>query len=214
MRVRETAAVREVVLSEIAWAGTSTPTFAARPDFAPETSSDEWLELRNTTGRTIDLTGWTLTAADGTPNIVLRGPSRPTATTSWSAPLTAARRPPPPTRSTPARWRKTNGEDLTLSDGVTAIDRVDAWYAGDTAFHTMQRVDVTLPGTDPAAWADGPIDGAPQNSLVDADADILLLAQPEPGHAVARLQRRGCQHLSRRGRDPRPGRPGLRSPGG
>ena len=73
MRVRETAAVRDVVLSEIAWAGTSAPTFAAWPGFAPETSSDEWIELRNTTARTIDLTGWTLTAADGTPNIALRG---------------------------------------------------------------------------------------------------------------------------------------------
>ena len=73
VRVRETAAVRDVVLSEIAWAGTSAPTFAARPGFAPEASSDEWLELRNTTARTIDLTGWTLTAADGTPNIALRG---------------------------------------------------------------------------------------------------------------------------------------------
>ena len=73
VRVRETAAVRDVVLSEIAWAGTSAPTFAALPGFAPETSSDEWIELRNTTARTIDLTGWTLTAADGTPNIALRG---------------------------------------------------------------------------------------------------------------------------------------------
>ena len=69
---------------------------------------------------------------------------------------------------------------------MTAIDRVDAWYAGDTAFHTMQRVDVTLPGTDPAAWADGPIDGAPQNSLVDADADTYFFS-PNPSQAAQSL---------------------------
>ena len=107
VRVRETAAVCEVVLSEIAWAGTSAPTFAARPGFAPEASSDEWLELRNTTARTIDLTGWTLTAADGTPTIALSGRMPPSAPTSWSAPPTAARRWPRLTRSTPARWRTT-----------------------------------------------------------------------------------------------------------
>ena len=187
VRVRETAAVRDVVLSEIAWAGTSAPTFAARPGFAPETSSDEWLELRNTTARTIDLTGWTLTAADGTPNIALRGRIPPHGyyllerTADGSAPAATADQ-----IYTGALENKPNDEDLTLSDGVTTIDRVDAWYAGDTAFHTMQRVDVTLPGTDPAAWADGPIDGAPQNSLVDADADTYFFS-PNPSQAAQSL---------------------------
>ena len=177
VRVRETAAVRDVVLSEIAWAGTAASTFAALPGFDPETSSDEWIELRNTTARTVDLTGWTLTAADGTPSIALRGRIPPHGyyllerTDDGSAPAATADQ-----IYTGALENKPNDEDLTLSDGVTAIDRVDAWYAGDTAFHTMQRVDVTLPGTDPAAWADGPIDGAPQNSLVDVDADTYFFS--------------------------------------
>ena len=146
-------------------------------------------QLRNTTARTIDLTGWTLNAADGTPDIALRG--RIPAYGYYLLERTADGSAPAATADqiyTGALENKPNDEDLTLSDGVTTIDRVDAWYAGDTAFHTMQRVDVTLPGTDLAAWANGPIDGTPQNSLVDADADTYFfspnLARP-PSRSTA-----------------------------
>ena len=178
VRARATAAVREVVLSEIAWAGTSATALTAAA-FDPETTSDEWLELRNTTGRTIDLTGWTLKAADGTPNISLRGRIPPYGyyllerTDDGSAPAATADQ-----IYTGALGN--TGEDLTLSDGVTTIDRVDAWYAGsNTTFKTMVRVDVTRPGTDPAAWADGPVDGDPRNSLLDADGDTYSYS-PNP----------------------------------
>jgi hypothetical protein len=51
---------RDVVFSEIAWMGTTT------------SSNDEWIELYNNTDGAIDLTGWTLNAADGTPSIQAR----------------------------------------------------------------------------------------------------------------------------------------------
>ena len=51
----------DVVISEIAWMGTAA------------SASDEWIELRNNTGRDIDLRGWTLRAQDGTPAITLSG---------------------------------------------------------------------------------------------------------------------------------------------
>ena len=54
-------AVRSVIISEIAWAGT----FAS--------SNDEWIELYNTTTQNIDLTHWQLTTNDGTPTISLTG---------------------------------------------------------------------------------------------------------------------------------------------
>jgi len=57
----EAFAIREVVISEIAWMGTAAST------------SDEWIELRNTASQVIDLTGWTLRSADGTPTITLTG---------------------------------------------------------------------------------------------------------------------------------------------
>lgn len=49
----------DVVVNEIMWMGTAT------------SSSDEWIELYNTTEQDIDLTNWTLKSADGTPQIVL-----------------------------------------------------------------------------------------------------------------------------------------------
>ncbi len=43
----------DVVVSEIAWMGTTT------------SSSDEWVELYNNTAITVDFTGWTFAAGDG-----------------------------------------------------------------------------------------------------------------------------------------------------
>lgn len=45
--------VPDVVINEIAWAGTQAG------------SADEWIELRNNTNRDVDLTGWTLSWNDG-----------------------------------------------------------------------------------------------------------------------------------------------------
>ncbi len=56
------AVVRSVIINEIAWAGT-----------ASGLSDDEWMELYNPGNKAINITGWRLSAADGTPNIVLKG---------------------------------------------------------------------------------------------------------------------------------------------
>ena len=50
-----------IVINEVAWAGTK-----ASPD-------DEWIELYNPGNADIDLTGWKLQAADGSPSIALSG---------------------------------------------------------------------------------------------------------------------------------------------
>jgi hypothetical protein len=55
------SAAGDVVINEVAWAGTGA------------SDSDEWIELYNTTGSDIDVTGWTLNATDGTPAITLSG---------------------------------------------------------------------------------------------------------------------------------------------
>jgi len=55
------AATGDVIINEIAWMGTET------------SSSDEWIELYNTTSQDIDLTDWTLASTDGTPDITLSG---------------------------------------------------------------------------------------------------------------------------------------------
>ncbi len=45
----------QVVINEVAWMGTTTST------------SDEWIELHNTSAASVDATGWTLESTDGTP---------------------------------------------------------------------------------------------------------------------------------------------------
>ncbi|TEU15678.1 MAG: lamin tail domain-containing protein, partial [Anaerolineales bacterium] len=51
----------DVVINEVAWAGSGA------------SSADEWIELKNNTSSPVTLIGWTLVAADGTPNIALTG---------------------------------------------------------------------------------------------------------------------------------------------
>lgn len=51
----------QVIINEVAWSGTQAD------------GNDEWIELFNPNNADINLTGWTLRAADGTPNINLSG---------------------------------------------------------------------------------------------------------------------------------------------
>lgn len=55
------AAPLSVIINEVAWGGTAAST------------TDEWIELHNPGALPVSLIGWTLQAADGTPNIVLTG---------------------------------------------------------------------------------------------------------------------------------------------
>jgi phosphatidylserine/phosphatidylglycerophosphate/cardiolipin synthase-like enzyme len=59
------AAALDVVINEVAWSGTISST------------ADEWIELKNNTTSTIDLDGWVLRAADGTPTILITGTIAP-----------------------------------------------------------------------------------------------------------------------------------------
>ncbi len=51
----------QVVVNEIAWMGTE------------NSANDEWIELKNTSSSTVDLSGWILQAQDGSPKIELSG---------------------------------------------------------------------------------------------------------------------------------------------
>jgi hypothetical protein len=143
----------DVAINEIAWMGRLAD------------ANDEWIELHNNTGAPINLAGWTLIAADGTPNITLTG-TIPAGgyfllerTDDNSVPGVAA-----DLIYTGALGNA--GEILTLRDATSAIqDSVDAWYAGNnTTKATMQRVDPTQPGTVALNWTNGPVEGTPMNS--------------------------------------------------
>lgn len=56
------SSVRSIIINEVAWAGTTS-----------SLTGDEWIELYNSTNASINITGWTLRAADGTPTITLNG---------------------------------------------------------------------------------------------------------------------------------------------
>ena len=142
----------DVVLNEIAWMGST------------GSSSDEWIELYNNTASDIDLTGWTLNAADGTPSITLAG-TIPAGghfllerTDDSTVPGVAA-------DQIYTGGMGNAGEVLDLRDlSSTLQDKVDAWHAGVSGTRqTMQRVDTTLPGTQASNWTDGPVDGTPTN---------------------------------------------------
>jgi hypothetical protein len=136
------AAVRDVVINEVSWMGTTT------------SASDEWIELKNTTASSISLSGWTLNATDGTPAITLSGSIGPNGyfllerTDDNTVTGIAADQ-----IYTGALGN--TGEHLKLKNGSgTVIDEVDAWYAGDNATKAaMERKDAALAGTASAAWA-------------------------------------------------------------
>ncbi len=134
----------DLVISEVAWMGTTA------------SSNDEWIELHNPTGNVVDLAGWTLAAADGTPSISLSGvvPSLGyfllERTDDSSVPEVGA-------GLIYTGALENGGEILELRDGGgSLIDWVDLWHAGNNGNKaTMERAVVTAPGNDPAAWANG-----------------------------------------------------------
>ncbi len=146
-------ATLDVVLNEIAWMGTTT------------SASDEWIELLNNTGAPIDMTGWTLTAADGTPSIALSGTIP--AGGHFLLERTSDATVPGVTADQIYTGALGNaGEVLSLRDDIGGLhDSVDAWYAGNnTTKATMQRVDPQAAGTVGAHWTNGPVGGTPMNS--------------------------------------------------
>ena len=136
-----------IVINEIAWMGTAA---------SGTGTNDEWIELRNTGGQTVDLTGWTLKAKDGTPNITLSGSISPSgfyllertddtvisdisADHFYSGAL------------------GNGGEHLELRDSSGSLrDSVDAssgWFAGDNATKSsMERVNPSQSGSEAANW--------------------------------------------------------------
>lgn len=126
--------VRSVIINEVAWAGTTS-----------SLTSDEWIELYNATNATINITGWTLRAADGTPNITLNG------TIPAGGYFLLERDDENTVSDIPADQIYTgelsnSGEALTLRDGAnqvidTANGNGGAWPKGSSStYETMERV--------------------------------------------------------------------------
>ncbi|MFN4218129.1 MAG: lamin tail domain-containing protein [Candidatus Bipolaricaulia bacterium] len=151
----QAASVRDVVISEVAWMGTQAD------------SNDEWIELYNTTGQAIDLTGWKLEAADGTPSITLSG-------TIPAHSFFLLERTDDTTVSDISADQiytgslSNSGEALSLKDpSNNVIDTANgdggAWPAGTSSPRaTMERIDLMAPDSD-TNWDTN--DGVHRNGL-------------------------------------------------
>ncbi|MDY6876137.1 MAG: lamin tail domain-containing protein [Chloroflexota bacterium] len=164
-RAADTCAnVLDVVINEVAWMGT------------PAGYTNEWIELYNTSDQAIDLTNWSVVAADGTPNISLSGVisahgyfllERLDDSTVSDIPANLI--------YTGALENSPDAESLTLYDDTgQVVDKANAdggdWPAGNNSTkHTMERFDPTAPDTD-ANWATN--DGATRNGL-DANGNPI-----------------------------------------
>ncbi|MEA3310001.1 MAG: lamin tail domain-containing protein, partial [Chloroflexota bacterium] len=163
-RLQGTVQPGAVVINEVAWMGTTA-------DY-----NDEWMELYNTTSHAITLTGWTLQATDGTPNITLSGSipahgyfllERTNDTTVNNIPADQI--------YTGALENNPNAERLTLySNTSQVIDTANAnggdWPAGDNGTKSsMERINPLAADTD-ANWAAN--DGVTRNGQ-DANGDPL-----------------------------------------
>lgn len=138
------AAAGDVVINEIGWMGTTV------------SSANEWIELYNTTGNSISLSGWTLRSADGTPNITLSGSIGAYGyyllerTDDTSVPGVTADK-----IYTGAMGD--GGELLELKDGaatlVDSANQTSGWFAGSTSTDaSMSRTDANVSGTLSSNW--------------------------------------------------------------
>lgn len=152
----QSASPLDVVISEVAWMGTAV------------SANDEWIEMYNNTGNPVDLTGWTLAAADGTPSIALNGniPAHSffllERTDDSTVPGVAA-------DLIYAGALGNDGEDLVLRDGASAVvDRVDSsagWFSGHADGRVpMVRVDATVDGGQADNWDYNPRCGSATNA--------------------------------------------------
>jgi hypothetical protein len=129
----------DVIINEIAWGGTAAFT------------ADEWIELYNPTASSINITGWTLIATSGTPNIILSG------TIPANGYFLLERSDDMPT-SVPADQFFTGaivnnniGDSFTLRDDLnniidTANINGGSWPGGSasTTFYSMERISIGI----------------------------------------------------------------------
>ena len=121
----------DIVINEIAWMGTTV------------SSNDEWIELKNNVNQNINLDGWTLRAADGTPEIKLIGVISANGfylmeRTDDNTVLNIA------ADLIYKGALGNNGEDLWLYDGnnnlIDEVNGTEKWLAGDnTTKQTMEK---------------------------------------------------------------------------
>jgi hypothetical protein len=129
-------------------------------------TTDEWIELFNTTDSSIDMSGWEIRSTDGAPVVALSGTIVPkgyyliertddTTVSDIVADLIA------PFSGNGGSGLSNTGEKLELYRGTEKIDEtpdiVSGWVAGENSTavdgrRTMERISPTSHGVDVANW--------------------------------------------------------------
>lgn len=149
--LQEVQPLRHIIINEVAWMGTGGTAIL---------SSDEWLELYNTTSLPIDVGGWRLRSiTDNSPNITIASK------TIEPYGFFLLERTSDDTISDISADQvytgnlNDTGEALELrdNDGVlqdlVSVSDDGKWYAGEKATRsTMERIDPLKPGNDPTNW--------------------------------------------------------------
>lgn len=141
--------VGDVIINEVMWMGSNFP------------AADEWIELRNTTGSPINLTGWKIDGAgSGSSSITLSGTipasgffllsDNVTSASAMNDSISAD-------QVTPSLSLSNTGEQITLKDGVdNVIDQTPVtWPAGvngPSDWKSMERNDAPGDGTLAENW--------------------------------------------------------------
>ncbi|OGZ96352.1 MAG: hypothetical protein A3I44_06025 [Candidatus Sungbacteria bacterium RIFCSPLOWO2_02_FULL_51_17] len=138
-----------VVINEVAWAGTAAD------------DTDEWVELKNTTGATISLDGWALKALDAKPMISLSGsiPAGGFYLVERTADTVISDVAGDYVGSFGQYGSVSNsGEDIDLiDDGGAVVDSVHfapGWPAGTAGpdYFSMERIDPAVSGSSATNW--------------------------------------------------------------
>ena len=150
------ATIHDVTIIQVAWMGTV------------NSANDEWLQLHNNTGVDIDLSGWTLSAADGTPAINLSGVI-PADGDFLLERTDDTSMPQVPADLIYSGALSNEGEDLSLLDNsAQLVDQIDAsggWFAGHADGRVpMTRTVLTADGSLISSWIHNPRCGVPANS--------------------------------------------------
>lgn len=159
------AAPGSIVINEVAWAGSA------------DSANDEWIELYNTTGSAVDLTGWVI-EDDGSTTYALSGTI---AAGSYFLIEDSETSVNPNAADVVVGISLANsGDSLVLKDETGAvIDSVNSggglWPAGDSGTNgSMERIDVMASGDDAGNW--GTSDGNGSNAT--ASGGTLIVGTP------------------------------------
>ncbi|KKT29239.1 MAG: Competence-like protein [Candidatus Nomurabacteria bacterium GW2011_GWD1_44_10] len=142
-RSGERPAHSPIIINEIAWMGTVAST------------NDEWFEIKNNTGHTIDISQWALNAKDGTPHVKLAGTIKPHEYLIFERTDNSVVKD-VEAHATTTGALNNSGEQLTLSHDAVVFDQTPdgEWVAGATSTRqTMERYSSREPGTDPENWS-------------------------------------------------------------